>query len=170
MGINLIAIPLVAAATLLTSCGQTTQPEGTAPFDISAYQGTTLINGTIPEGVMAPMVDVTSLIDTTTSEGQHLIVTRGIRPPSTRAGIHIHQWGGYTCVESGVITDFIEGKEPAVFEAGTCYYMPADTLMSAANLGTEPAVLVDNFVIPYGEETVNVVESGWDEAVIRDKK
>lgn len=134
-------------------------------FDLAQFEGTTTINGTVPEGVMAPLVDVVSLLDITTSGGDHLIVTRGVRLPGTRVGIHVHQWGGYTCVESGTITDFVEGMEPSVHPAGTCYYMPANTLMSAANLGTEPAVLVDNFAIPQGEVPIDVVEPGWDEAV-----
>ncbi len=38
--------------------------------------------------------------------------------------------------------------------------MPADTPMSAANLGKEPVILVDNFVLPSGEQTMRVIESG----------
>ena len=123
----------------------------------------TTINGEVPPGELLPLQDVVSLLDTIDGQGNHLVVTRGTREPGTRVGIHVHGYGGYTCVLSGVITDFVEGKEPAEWPAGTCYYMPPDTPMSAANLGTEPAVLIDNFTVPPGEPTITILEPGWPE-------
>ncbi len=38
--------------------------------------------------------------------------------------------------------------------------MPADTPMSAANLGKEPVILVDISVLPSGEQPMRVIESG----------
>lgn len=123
----------------------------------------TTINGEVPPGELLPLQDVVSEIDIIDAHGNHLVVTRGTREPGTRVGIHIHQYGGYTCVLSGVITDFVEGKEPAEYPAGTCYYMPPNTPMSAANLGTEPALLIDNFTVPPGEPTIIILEPGWPE-------
>ena len=46
------------------------------------------------------------------------------------------------------------------FPAGTCYYMPADTPMSAANLGAEDVRLIDTFVLPPGAAPMTVLEPG----------
>ena len=79
-----------------------------------------------------------------------------------RVPIHIHQISGLTCIISGQITDFVEGQTKKVFGAGDCYYMPAETPMSAVNLGAKPVVLVDIFVLPDGEKSMKVIESGVD--------
>ena len=60
------------------------------------------------------------------------------------------------------ITDFVEGKANGHYPAGTCYYMPADTQMSASNLGTEDAVLIDTFMLPYGVPPITILEPGYD--------
>ena len=62
---------------------------------------------------------------------------------------------------SGEITDFIEGVEPEVYSAGECYYMPPNVLMTAANLGTEDAILIDTFNLPEGEPTISICEPGY---------
>ena len=51
---------------------------------------------------------------------------------------------------SGEITDFVEGKSPQKYPAGTCYYMPPNTPMTAANLGEKDAILIDTFNLPEG--------------------
>ena len=66
------------------------------------------------------------------------------------------------CVESGEITDFVEGLADAIYPAGSCYYMPSNTPMAAANLGEEDAVLIDTFVLPPGEDMITILEPGWD--------
>ena len=123
-----------------------------------AHPPVTTVNGRVPPGIVRGLDDVAVLLDTLTSEGQRLVVTRGIRRAGTRVGIHVHQYGGHTCVLSGTITDFVEGKPDSVWPAGTCYYMPANTPMSAANLGTEDAILVDTFQLPPGAPTITIVE------------
>jgi len=47
------------------------------------------------------------------------------------------------------------------FPAGTCYYMPPDILMTATNLGTEDAVLIDTFNLPPGKPTITIREPGF---------
>ncbi|MBC4018863.1 cupin domain-containing protein [Siccirubricoccus deserti] len=118
------------------------------------------VNGAVPPGIIRGLEEVTVVLDTLTSDGQRLVITRGIRRAGTRVGIHVHQHGGHTCVLSGTITDFVEGKPNSVWPAGTCYYMPANTPMSAANLGTEDAVLMDTFQLPPGAPTITIVEPG----------
>jgi hypothetical protein len=44
--------------------------------------------------------------------GREVIIHRGIRKAGTRVGIHIHEYGGYTLVLSGTITDYVEGMDP----------------------------------------------------------
>ncbi len=122
---------------------------------------TTTINGEVPPGVAAKLVDLTVVTDTIQVDGNRLLVQQGIRKAGTRAPIHYHDYGGRTCVLSGTITDFVEGSEPMIFPAGSCYDMPEDTVMTAANLGDEDVLLVDTFVLPPKEPTIIVLEPNW---------
>lgn len=121
---------------------------------------TNLINGIKPQGRVADLVNSTKLIDAIRPDGMQLLVFKGTRLPGTRVAIHIHEFSGYTCVLSGQITDFVEGKENATYGPGECYYMPANTPMSAANLGDKPAVLIDSFVVPPGKPVITKIEPG----------
>lgn len=122
---------------------------------------TTTINGSIPPGVMTRLSDIKTMLDTTQADGQRLLIVEGVRKPGTRAPIHVHDFGGHTCVLSGTITDFVEGMKPMTYPAGTCYYMPPDTPMTAANLGTEDVRLIDTFVAPPDAAAIVVLEPGW---------
>ena len=146
---GLLALALVAAA-----CGGDDDP-------LDRFGETTTINGETPPGVMARLVDVKIMLDTLNADGDRLLVTRGVREAGTRVGIHVHEWGGHTCVLSGTITDFVQDREPSTFPAGTCYYMPPNTPMSAANLGDDDAVLIDTFVFPVGGEPITILEPGY---------
>lgn len=121
----------------------------------------TTINGSVPSGSLLPLQNVSTMLDTIDAYGNRLVVTQGTRKAGTRVAIHMHKYGGHTCVLSGQITDFVNGREPMEWPAGTCYYMPPDTLMSAANLGTVDAVLIDTFNLPPGEPTITIREPGW---------
>lgn len=120
----------------------------------------TTINGVVPRGTYRPLEEVVVVLDVMTSDGQRLVITRGIRRAGTRAPIHVHEHGGHTCVLSGTIIDFVEGRPDTAWPAGTCYYMPANTPMTAANLGTEDVVLMDTFKVPLDAPTITVVEAG----------
>lgn len=132
---------------------------GMSPYS-TALDATT-INGSVPPGRLLPLQNLTTTLDTIDAYGNRLVVTRGTRMPGTRVAVHMHKYGGHTCVLSGEITDFVEGREPTVWPAGTCYYMPPNTLMSAANLGTEEAVLIDTFSVPLGQPLITIREPGW---------
>lgn len=119
------------------------------------------INGQPVPGKILPLQDVSTLLDTITTTGQHLRVTRGTRKAGTRMAIHVHEHDGFTCVLQGEITIFIEGREPAKYAAGTCYHMPANIFMAAANLGHEDAILTDNFIVPPGVPLTVVREAGY---------
>ena len=149
---------LICAALLV--CGN----EGLAqqPATNTEVSGpVTTINGHVPPGILAPLENVRVMIDTIDADGNRLVVMQGIRRAGTRVGIHIHEFGGHTCVLAGAITDFVEGHGAKRFPAGTCYYMPPDTPMTAANLGTEDAVLIDTFILPPGSPTITILEPGY---------
>jgi quercetin dioxygenase-like cupin family protein len=123
----------------------------------------TTINGQPVPGEMLPLQDVITMLDTIDASGNRLVITRGVRKAGTRVAIHVHEYGGHTCVLSGAITDFVEGHAPARWAAGTCYYMPPNTPMSAANLGTEDAILIDTFNLPPDVPAITIIEPGWPE-------
>lgn len=150
-------IPCALAALVLA-------PVATGHAPASAQEvarDVTTINGQPVPGEMLPLQDVTTMLDTIDANGNRLVITRGIRKAGMRVAIHVHEYGGHTCVLSGAITDFVEGHAPSLWPAGTCYYMPPNIPMSAANLGTEDAVLVDTFNLPPGAPTITIVEPGW---------
>jgi Cupin domain len=154
LGTSLAAAALVGCRAGSDRTGTPTSPG----FDPTREVST--INGSVPPTPVQSMHDVTVMLDTIDAEGRRLVTTRGIRPGGTRAPIHVHRYGGLTCVIEGEITDFVEGHEPMVFPAGTCYYMPPDTPMTAVSLGTVDAVLIDTFNLPPGEPTITVIEPG----------
>ena len=124
----------------------------------------TEINGAVPDGELKPLQSVQSLVPAglIDSFGREVIIHRGIREAGTRVGIHIHEYGGYTLVLSGTITDFVEGQANSTYHAGQWYYMPPNTPMAAANLGTEDAELIDIFLVPPGQPEITIIEPGWD--------
>lgn len=118
----------------------------------------TKINGETPLGEIQSLVNTKILIDTLQTNGDRLLVTMGTRQAGTRVGIHVHEYGGHTCVLTGDITVFVEGKSNEHYPAGTCYYMPPNTPMSASNLGKEDAVLTDTFILPVGAPPATMLE------------
>ena len=58
----------------------------------------TTINGSVPPGVLQPLEGLTTMIDTIEADGDRLLVVQGTRRAGTRAPIHFHDYGGYTCV------------------------------------------------------------------------
>ena len=157
----LIISALTVGAAVLAGCSSAGGQAATStPTPISTALDVTTINGAaLPVGYVA-MTNEQTMLDTIDADGLRLVITEGTRPAGSRAAIHIHKYGGHTCVLSGVITDYIEGHEPMEFPAGTCYYMPPNTLMTATNLGTEDAVLIDTFNLPVGEPTITIREPG----------
>ncbi len=145
---------ILLASVLMLSSACTSTPQWTYPI--------TIINGATPPGKLQPLANTSTMLDTKQSDGLRLLVTKGTRLAGTRVAIHVHEYGGHTCVLSGEITDFVEGKANGRYPAGTCYYMPANTPMSAANLGKEDAVLIDTFVLPFGAPPITIMEPGYN--------
>lgn len=87
-----------------------------------------------------------------------LITHRTVRSKGTRAPIHIHPYGGQTCVYKGEMTLYMDGAEPARKTAGECYWMPAKTRMSGVNTGNTDAVMFDTFLVPTADDIWIIVE------------
>lgn len=87
-----------------------------------------------------------------------LITHRTVRAHGTRAPIHIHPYGGQTCVIKGEMTLFMDGAEPARKVAGECYWMPARVRMSGVNTGKTDAVMFDTFLVPSEDDIWVIVE------------
>ena len=51
----------------------------------------TKINGETPPGKLQPLVNIETMLDTTQSDGNRLVVTRGTRLAGTRVAIHVHE-------------------------------------------------------------------------------
>jgi quercetin dioxygenase-like cupin family protein len=121
----------------------------------------TKINGVGLPGVMADLTDEHVMIDTTIASGERMTITRAVRKAGTRVGIHVHKYGGTTCVIEGAMTDFVEGQAPMYYPAGTCYYMPPNKHMATSNMGSVDAVIQDHFIVPKGEPTITIIEPGY---------
>ena len=157
------ALLVLASAAALGGCaahhgGQSAHPPAAR---VSAALEVTTLNGERPPGQLARLVDAITMLDAVDVNGQRIVVEKGTRKAGTRVGIHVHEYGGHTCVLSGEITGFMEGHAPKKWPAGTCYYMPPDMLMAAANLGTEDVVLIDTFILPPGKPTITILEPGF---------
>ncbi len=144
----------------LSACTSTPVAEPTHSHNM--MDAPTTVNGLAPIGEARVLATSTRLIDETTDGIRHLVY-RDVRAVGTRAAIHMHPYGGSTCVLSGEVTIYIEGKEPQTAGAGDCYWMPIDTPMYAYNSGTVDAVFFDTFNIPPDAEPWVVIEPGMED-------
>ena len=159
---SILSAVAFAAVVLLSGCAaHHGMPHASTAAALSSELNVTAINGERPPGRLERLVDVKTMMDTVDVTGKRVLVEKGVRKAGTRVAIHVHQYGGHTCVMSGEITDFMEGHPPSKWPAGTCYYMPPNLLMTAANLGTEDAVLIDTFILPPGAPTITIREPGY---------
>jgi hypothetical protein len=74
----------------------------------------------------------------------------------TRAPIHVHPFGGQTCVVWGQMTlwlEDVEGKKTTTTtkKSGECYWMPPNQRMSGVNDGETAAVMLDLFIVEGSE-------------------
>jgi len=143
-----------------------TAVEDAPPFDLECpIDGLTTINGIVMEDIV-PMTRFTKLEPKMAEyydySGMKVTTYIGIREARSRMAIHMHPFGGQTCVVSGSpATIFLEGTNVTTeYPAGTCYYMPPGVFMTAANLGDEDQLLID---VLRGEQNTVVCEKGWDD-------
>jgi len=97
--------------------------------------------------------------------GMVLVTSRSVREKGTRSPIHVHPYGGQTCVVSGEMTLYLDG-EPELKSAGPgeCYYMPPGRRMTGVNTADGPTIMIDSFVVPEGDQVWIVVEPGMEDA------
>ena len=151
---------LLAGALVLAGCGGADPDSAQQIIDqANAMPLVTTINGQVPPGEPA-LVHTSTLELDVMRDGQEVRVYRDVRQPGTRAPIHVHPFGGWTCVVSGQAVLYLDGAEPATVTAGQCVNMPALTPMSNVNPGPGPSVLLDNFVTPPGAPIWRIVEEG----------
>jgi quercetin dioxygenase-like cupin family protein len=101
-----------------------------------------------------------TVIKTIDESGHQIYVFKDTRAPGTRAPIHMHPYGGFTCMLEGEMTLYMEGSEPSTVSKGGCYYMPENTIMSGVNSGDTDAIMLDSFEVPVGKEFWIVIEEG----------
>lgn len=105
--------------------------------EVNAYPLVSTLNGTVPPGEPT-LVHTSQEILNVMRDGQQVRVYRDVREAGTRAPIHIHPFGGWTCVVSGQAVLYLEGAEPQETGPGECVHMPAMT-SSRAETSSPPA-------------------------------
>lgn len=101
-----------------------------------------------------------TILDSIEQGGQITLVFMTVREPKTRTAIHLHDYSGVTCLVSGEMTLYIEGKEPIRKVAGDCYYMPSGQRMVGFNSGRTEATFFDFFKFAKGGSPLTIVEAG----------
>lgn len=97
--------------------------------------------------------------------GMVMVSSRTVREKGTRSPIHVHPYGGQTCVISGEMSLYLEGtNEVKVAGPGECYWMPAGRRMSGVNTADSATFMIDTFVVPAGEQVWIVVEPGMEDS------
>lgn len=85
---------------------------------------------------------------------------REVRLAGTRSPIHVHPYGGWTCIVKGQATLYVQGRKPVTHRTGGCVNMPALIPMVNSNEGSTPTILIDNFIEPPGVPEWRIVEKG----------
>jgi len=155
------AAPAILAAfalVLVSGCGDSNDG-GSAAERTAVGSNLTEINGEVPPGRPTAPKSV-RLLDVRNGVGTQIQVFKSVREAGTRAPIHSHPYGGFSCVSSGEITFYMEGAKPRIAKAGDCYWMPPGFAMSAASAGSIGSVTIDYFATPPGEKVWEVDEKG----------
>ena len=149
-------LALILAALALSAEAQTSLPNPNVP------PASNLINGKpVPMKPTLAMDQTLVLkVPNVNGSGYTVFTHLTIRARGTRAPIHLHPYGGQTCVAQGEMTLYMDGVEPARKIAGECYWMPPGRRMSGVNTGTGDAVMFDTFVVPTEDDVWQIVEPG----------
>jgi len=123
------------------------------------------INGKVPPMTPSKSMFETRILDATEGlNGMELITSRTVREKGTRSPIHMHPYGGQTCVIAGEMTLYMDGAEPLVAPAGNCYWMPPNRRMRGVNTADTNTIMLDSFVVPKGTRVWLIVEPGFEDA------
>ncbi len=164
IGLGWLAVgSILTTALLVTAC----QSAGIGPQPADSHgQGTgtpvAMLNGSVPLGKVSRSMGEVQVLHQTDEQGNEVFIMRTTRAPGTRSPIHLHDYGGTTCVLEGEMTLFMEGAAPQTVKAGGCYYMPPGHAMSGSNQGSGDAVMLDSFKVPVGQAVWRVVEPGTE--------
>lgn len=123
-----------------------------------------LINGAVPPMTASKSMFESRLLTEDVGAGWQLITSRTVRQAGTRSPIHVHPYGGQTCVLSGEMTLYMDGAEPLVAGPGECYFMPPGRRMTGVNSADGATFMMDTFVVPKGEQVWIVVEPGMEDS------
>lgn len=123
-----------------------------------------LINGSVPPMTPSKSMFETRLLTEDVGAGWQLITSRTVRQAGTRSPIHVHPYGGQTCVLSGEMTLYMDGAEPLVAGPGECYWMPPGRRMTGVNSADSATFMIDTFAVPRGEQVWIVVEPGMEDS------
>jgi len=124
-----------------------------------------LINGKVPPNIPTKTMFEQRVITQESHPGWVMVTSRSVRDKGTRSPIHVHPFGGQTCVVAGEMSLYLDG-EPTVQKAGPgdCYWMPAGRRMSGVNSADTRTIMIDSFVVPTGEQVWIVVEPGMEDS------
>jgi quercetin dioxygenase-like cupin family protein len=122
------------------------------------------INGEVPPMTPSKSMFETRLLTENMGSGWVLVTSRTVRQAGTRSPIHVHPYGGQTCVISGEMTLYMDGAEPLVAGPGDCYFMPPGRRMTGVNSAEGATFMLDTFVVPKGEQVWIVVEPGMEDS------
>lgn len=145
----------IMVAVLISGCLHKEEPKDPAP---SADH---MINGQVPPMTPTRAAEQSIALEVI-DDDRELLTEKTVRSVGTRAPIHLHPYGGQTCILSGEMTLYMDGSEPARAVAGNCYFMPSGHRMTGVNSGNTDAVMFDSFVIPTGSDVWTIVEPGFD--------
>lgn len=123
-----------------------------------------LINGEVPPKTPSKSMFETRLLTEHVGSGWVLVTSRTTRQAGTRSPIHLHPYGGQTCVLSGEMTLYMDDAEPLVAGPGECYFMPPGRRMTGVNSAEGATSMIDTFVVPEGEQVWMVVEPGMEDS------
>ena len=156
------ALVLAACAALFGCSSDTTVDEVVLASPSPPAVDVSTINGKTPPGEATRVENSVTALDVVDDGLQHLAY-RDTRRPGTRSPIHVHPYGGTTCVLSGQMTLYLQGSEPQVANDGECYWMPPGLPMTGVSSGADDAVMIDNFAVPPGEPVWWIVEPGTED-------
>lgn len=124
-----------------------------------------LINGSVPPMTPSKSMFETRLLTEDIGSGWQVITSRTVRQAGTRSPIHVHPYGGQTCVLSGEMTLYMDGLDtPKVAGPGECYWMPPGRRMTGVNSADSATFMIDTFFVPKGEGVWIVVEPGMEDS------
>lgn len=122
------------------------------------------INGEVPSAPTEHLVkEDAGKMSFVSNSGNFIQIEPGHRTAGTRSPVHTHPNSGVTCVLQGEMTLILEGVSDETFYGDisqgevNCYKMPAPdgdhvNKMSAENTGTIPALIIDIFPVPAGQD------------------